>query len=69
MKQYYIDLRSYDEPEHDRIMKLINSYAWDVYLIAGVPKAYAFMWDRKESISEIPGIPEGLISVFPPQNN
>lgn len=69
MKQYYIDLRSYDEPEHDRIMKLINAFAWDVYLIAGIPKVYSFMWNRKESISEIPRIPVERISIFPPQNN
>lgn len=69
MKQYYIDLRSCNEQEHDRIMKLVNAFAWDVYLIAGVPKVYAFMWDRKEPIGEISGIPEELISVFPPQNN
>lgn len=69
MKQYYIDLRSYDEPEHDRIMKLVNAYAWDVYLIADAPKVYAFMWDRKEPVSEVLGIPGGLISALPPQNN
>lgn len=69
MKQYYIDLRSCDEPEHDRIMKLLNTFAWDIYLIAGVPKVYAFMWNQKEPISKILGIPEELISASPPQNN
>lgn len=69
MKQYYIDLRSCDELEHDRILKLVNTFAWDVYLIAGVPKVYSFMWDQKEPISMIPGIPGELVSASLPQNN
>ena len=68
MKKYYIDLRLCSQPEHDRIKKLIEQLAWDVYFIAGVPKAYEFMWDSEESVLEIPGIPAKLISLFPPQN-
>lgn len=68
MSQYYIDLRSCTESEHDRIMKLVNALAWDVYDIAGVPKAYAIVWDRKESIKDIPELPRDLISVHPPRN-
>lgn len=68
MKQFYVDLRSCEKSEHDRIMKLINSLAWDVYLVAAVPKVYAFMWNRKESVKEIPGIPASLITEYPPHN-
>ncbi len=68
MKQYYIDLRSCKESEHDRIMKLINAFAWDVYFIANIPKTYAFMWDRKETVSEVLGVPDELISIHPPRN-
>ncbi len=68
MEQYYIDLRSCEKSEHDRIMKLINTFAWDVYLVAAIPNVYAFMWNRKESVNEIPGIPSDLISKYPPHN-
>lgn len=68
MQQYYVDLRSCNESEHDRIMKLVNAFAWDVYLVADVPKVYAFMWSRKESVHKIPGIPDELISSHPPHN-
>nr|WP_296486206.1 hypothetical protein [uncultured Acetatifactor sp.] len=68
MKRYYIDLRLCGQPEHDRIKKLIEMLAWDVYSIAGVPKVYEFMWDSEESVLEIPGIPAKLISSYPPQN-
>ena len=64
MKQYYIDLRPCEESERDRIWKIINALAWDIYIIPDVPNAYAFMWDRKEPVNEIPDIPKGLISVF-----
>lgn len=68
MKRYYIDLRLCEQPEHDRIIKLIDCLAWDVYPIMNIPKTYEFMWNREESVLKIPGIPENLISVHPPQN-
>lgn len=68
MEQYFIDLRTCDKLEHDRIMKIINTLAWDVCFVANNPKVYAFMWDRTESVTEISGIPKGLISRHPPHN-
>lgn len=68
MKKYYIDLRSCEQSEHDRIMKLLDSLAWDIYTIASVPKVYQFMWDSRTSIREIPGIPYQLISSYPPND-
>ena len=68
MKKYYIDLRTCDEQEHNRIMELLDSLAWDIYLIANVPKVYEFMWDHNESVKEIAGLPSELISAYPPYN-
>lgn len=68
MKRYYIDLRSCEQSEHDRIMALLDLLAWDVYPISNIPKTYEFMWDREESALKIPEIPENLISVHPLQN-
>ena len=45
MKQYYLDLRNVDPEKRAEIFSKVNTHAWDVYDVAGVPNLYAFMWD------------------------
>lgn len=66
MGMYYIDLRSCNQGEHDRIMELLDGLAWDVYPVANVPKVYEFVWDHKESVKEVAGLPAKLITEYPP---
>ena len=68
MESYYIDLRTCSASEYDRIMKLTEYYAWDIYPVANLPKVYEIIWDNKESISELLKIPNELISRYPLHN-
>lgn len=69
MQRYYVDLRSYDEAERDRLLESINRSAWDVYPQLDHPGILLVMWDMDEPISECFGIPERFVRKHLPQDS
>ena len=69
MQKYYVDLRSFTPEEAKRIYALIHYTSFDTYLIAGLPYVYEVMWNQDTPISVVAGIPDNLVSFYPPHNN
>ncbi len=62
MSQYFVDLRSYSEEEHDRIYQLLSDWAFMPPVWTGKPAQYIVYWDLTETIESITGIPSSCIT-------
>ena len=66
MKQYYLDLRNVDSGKRAELFSKVNSLAWDIYDIAGVPNLYAFMWDHYKDPIEVLNLDPQIVLQYLP---